>query len=209
MIFLVGFGAYGLVLFGGKTAIASNMNFDNFGNAVFTLFQIMSRRGFTDVMLKAGGMRGSSASQLYSFYFVAFNLLTTIFVLILLLATLIRNATESSGQAILTSDQKSWVGLRALLNEVTPSKRSYYMPHIWQTWCYKQAVRKHGNWYRFITAVLVGHVVLLCLQLGPDFDRWNRAQGTSWMVCDYHFRVNGTRLHISSPLTHLCLQSLD
>lgn len=209
MTFLVGFGAYGLVLFGGKTAFASNMNFDNFESAVFTLFQIMSRRGFANVMLKAGGIGGSSASPLYSLYFVAFNLLTTIFVLILLLSTLIRNATETSGQAILTSDQKFWVGLRTLLNKVTPTKQRGYMRYRSQLWCYKRAVRKHGNWYRFITAVLVVHVVLLCLQLGPDFERWNCARGTSWICCDYHFRANGTRPHISSPLAHLCLQSLD
>jgi hypothetical protein len=185
------------------------MNFDNFGNAVFTLFQIMSRRGFANVMLKASGIGGSAASPLYSLYFVAFNLLTTIFVPILLLSTFIRNAIETSGQAILTSEQKSWVGLRTLLNEVTPTKRGASMRSRSQEWCYIRAVRKHGIWYRFVTAVLVVHAVLLCLQIGPDFERWNRARGMSWMCCDYHCRPNGTRLHISSPLAHLCLQSLD
>lgn len=158
-------------------ALPPGMNFNNFGNAIFTLFQIMSRRGLVDLMLSASRIGGTSGPQSYTFYFIAFNLLSTTFVLMLLLSVFIRSANENTGQALLTSGQKSWVGLRTLLQLVNPAILSSNHRSLWRLWCYRQAVMRHNIWYPFVTVVLVLHLILLCIEIGPGHEKWEHVKG--------------------------------
>ena len=160
-------------------------SFDNFGNSLFILFQIVSQEGWTDVMWTAMCSPGRGlqlipyASQGNAVFFIIFNLLGAVFVLTLFVSVFMRNYTEQTGVAFLTADQRSWLELRKLLRQISPSKRPSDKPNQhWRTWCYRIAVKKHGKWQRFMTTILSLHLVLLVMEFYPEVTWWERTRGT-------------------------------
>ncbi|KAN0117387.1 BcCCH1, calcium channel protein [Hyaloscypha variabilis] len=158
-------------------------DFDNFGDSLFILFQIVSQEGWVDVMWSAESITGlglqprAYAAQGNALFFVIFNLMATVFVLTLFISVFMRNYTEQTGVAFLTADQRSWLELRKLLRQVSPSKRpSSTGGKKWKDWCYKRAVRKHGKWQRAVTAALVLHLVLLMVEYWPEPNWWDEAR---------------------------------
>ena len=161
-------------------------DFDNFGGALFLLFQIVSLEGWIDVMWSAQSITGvftqpsPFSRQGNAVYFVIFNLLGAVFVLTLFVSVFMRNYTEQTGVAYLTTDQRSWLELRKLLTQISPSKRSAKKEDErtkWKQWCYKLAVQKSGKWQRTVTTVLIFHLVLLCLEWYPSNGPWLRTRG--------------------------------
>lgn len=161
-------------------------SFDNFGDSLFILFQIVSQEGWIDVMWRAVSITGKNM-QLQDFnrpgnaiFFVVFNLLGAVFVLTLFVSVFMRNYTEQTGVAYLTTDQRSWLELRKLLRQISPSKRppTSGTGETWRQWCYRRAVRKTGRWQRFVTMVLVFHLILLCSESYPEPFWWGRTRGT-------------------------------
>lgn len=159
----------------------SYYDFDNFGSALFILFQIVSQEGWIDVMWSAQSITGlftqpgDFVSQGNAIYFVIFNLLGAVFVLTLFVSVFMRNYTEQTGVAFLTTDQRSWLELRKLLKQISPSKRSSkkeYERAKWKQWCYRLAVQKTGRWQKAVTSVLVFHLILLCLEWYPSHTLW-------------------------------------
>ncbi|KUJ20384.1 BcCCH1, calcium channel protein [Mollisia scopiformis] len=158
-------------------------SFDNFGSALFILFQIVSQEGWVDVMWSAESITGrglqpaSYAAQGNAMFFVIFNLLATVFVLTLFISVFMRNYTEQTGVAFLTADQRSWLELRKLLRQVSPSKRPLSTEgNKFKDWCYKRAVRKHGRWHQAMTIVLVLHLLLLLVEYYPEPAWWDSAR---------------------------------
>lgn len=159
-------------------------NFDNFGNSLFILFQIVSQEGWIDVMWSAMSVNGkghqpqSYRSQGNAIFFIIFNLLGAVFVLTLFVSVFMRNYTEQTGVAFLTADQRSWLELRKLLRQISPSKRpSNKSEQPWKAWCYRIAVKKHGKWQQFLTAILFAHLLLLVLQFYPEGRAWQTVRG--------------------------------
>ncbi|PNS19004.1 hypothetical protein CAC42_6099 [Sphaceloma murrayae] len=177
----------------------SYYSFDDFGGALFILFQIVSQEGWIDVMWSGQSITGiftqpsPFASQGNAVFFVIFNLLGAVFVLTLFVSVFMRNYTEQTGVAFLTTEQRSWLELRKLLRQVSPSKRpsSKKQRESWQEWCYKRSVKKNGRWQRSITALLVGHVILLCLEWYPDRSNWLRIRDFMFlcMTCVYMINI--------------------
>jgi hypothetical protein len=160
--------------------------FDDFASSLFILFQIVSQEGWIDVMWSAMGIGGvgkqfqAFASQGNAIFFVIFNLLASVFVLTLFVSVFMRNYTEQTGVAFLTADQRSWLELRKLLRQISPSKRpSNKSESRWRAWCYKIAIKKHGKWQRFLTIVLFLHLVILCLETYPESQTWDQIRGKS------------------------------
>lgn len=160
-------------------------DFDNFAKAIFILFQIVSQEGWTDANWSGMSITGvftqpsPYASKINAIYFVIFNLLGAVFVLTLFVSVFMRNYTEQTGVAFLTTDQRSWLELRKLLRQVSPSKRpsSTKQRETWEDWCYRRAVRKTGRWQRGITGVLILHLFLLCLEWYPGYGPWIKTRG--------------------------------
>ncbi|KAI9882279.1 MAG: hypothetical protein M1823_005974 [Watsoniomyces obsoletus] len=166
-----------------RTASNPSYNFDDFGSALFILFQIVSQEGWIDVMWSAQSITGRDrqprpfASQGNAIYFIVFNLLGAVFVLTLFVTVFMRNYTEQTGVAFLTAEQRSWLEMRKLLRQISPSKRPSNKPNQrWRDWCYRQAIKKHGKWQRFITFVLLLHLVLLILEFYPSVSWWDRTR---------------------------------
>jgi uncharacterized membrane protein YgcG len=158
----------------------TNYDFDTFGDSLFLLFQIVSQEGWVDVMWSAQSITGVFtqpawfAQQGNAAFFVIFNLLGAVFVLTLFVSVFMRNYTEQTGVAFLTSEQRSWLELRRLLRQVAPSKRPNPNQNRkqWQAWCYRCAVTKNGAWQRSVTVVLILHLILLCCEFYPEPKWW-------------------------------------
>ncbi|KAI9844230.1 MAG: calcium channel protein [Sclerophora amabilis] len=175
----------------------SYYDFDNFGGALFILFQIVSQEGWTDVMWSAESIIGPQsqprpfASQGNALFFVVFNLLGAVFVLTLFVSVFMRNYTEQTGVAFLTAEQRSWLELRKLLQQISPSKRPSNKPNRkWREWCYRQAVKKHGPWQRFVTFVLFLHLALLVIEYYPMSTWWNRVRDFLFLAFTVFYIVN-------------------
>jgi voltage-dependent calcium channel len=165
--------------------VASNpyFSFDDFASSLFTLFQIVSQEGWIDVSFAAQAITGRGmqpqplATQGNALFFVVFNLLATVFVLTLFISVFMRNYTEQTGVAFLTAEQRSWLELRKLLRQISPSKSSYHdSEKSWKKWCHKRAIEKRGKWYLAITFVLILHLVLLVAEFQGEPDWWTNAR---------------------------------
>ena len=159
-------------------------SFDNFGSSLSILFQIVSQEGWTDVMWQAMSAAGRGFqpqpkhSQGNAVFFIIFNLLGAVFVLTLFVSVFMRNYTEQTGVAFLTADQRSWLELRKLLRQISPSKRpSSKSDTGFRGFCYRIAVKKHGRWQRLLTTVLFLHLLLLVLEFYPEPYWWQRLRG--------------------------------
>jgi hypothetical protein len=165
-------------------------DFDSFGGSLFILFQIVSQEGWTDVMWSGQSVTGiftqpnNFATQGNAVYFIVFNLLGAVFILTLFVSVFMRNYSEQTGVAFLTAEQRSWLELRKLLRQVSPSKRPSPKEkrETWREWCYRRAVTKTGRWQRSITALLVVHLILLMLEFYPEPSAWGRARDYAFLV---------------------------
>lgn len=159
-------------------------DFDNFGDSLFILFQIVSQEGWTDVRESAMSITGVGTQPddfnqaENGLFFVVFNLLGSVFVLTLFVSVFMRNYTEQTGVAFLTAEQRSWLELRKHLRQISPSKRSLGDKNKkWKMWCYRIAVKKHGHWARCVTTMLLLHLLLLVLEFYPDNFIWDILRG--------------------------------
>ena len=172
-------------------------NFDDFGNSLFILFQIVSQEGWTDVMWSAMQAAGAKmqprdfASQGNAVFFIIFNLLGAVFVLTLFVSVFMRNYTEQTGVAFLTADQRSWLELRKALRQISPSKRpSNTGGQEWRQWCYRIAVKKHGRWQRWLTFILTCHLILLILEFYPTISWWERTRDYLFLAFTLFYIAN-------------------
>ncbi|KJZ71205.1 hypothetical protein HIM_09411 [Hirsutella minnesotensis 3608] len=165
--------------------VASNpyFDFDDFGSSLFTLFQIVSQEGWTDVSFTAQSIVGKGkqpqdlVAQGNALFFVVFNLMATVFVLTLFISVFMRNYTEQTGVAFLTAEQRSWLELRKLLRHISPSKSSYNESEkALKKWCHKRAIEKRGKWYQTITIVLVFHLLLLVAEFRSEPEWWEKTR---------------------------------
>jgi hypothetical protein len=155
-------------------------SFDDFAASLFILFQIVSQEGWVDVSFAVQSITGRGlqpqpmASRGNALFFVVFNLLGTVFVLTLFISVFMRNYTEQTGVAFLTAEQRTWLELRKLLRQISPSRSSYdESEKKWKKWCHKRAIEKRGKWYTAITIVLVLHLTLLLLEYYPEPEWWS------------------------------------
>lgn len=172
-------------------------DFDNFGDALFILFQIVSQEGWTDVQSSAMSITGKGNQPEdgnvpeNGMLFVVFNLLGSVFVLTLFVSVFMRNYTEQTGVAFLTAEQRGWLELRKHLRQVSPSKRSFQNnSKSWRVWCYRVAVKKHGRWARCVTTILLLHLLLLVLEFYPDHPIWEIVREILFFVFNFFYIAN-------------------
>ena len=172
-------------------------DFDDFGSSLFILFQIVSQEGWTDVSFSAQVITGRGLQpQDFSaignaMFFVVFNLMGTVFVLTLFISVFMRNYTEQTGVAFLTAEQRSWLELRKLLRQISPSRTSYHETgKKWKKWCHKRAIEKRGKWYTGITVVLVLHLILLMLEYYPEPRWWTNTRNIIFLVFTFIYMAN-------------------
>ena len=68
----------------------------------------------------------------------------------------------SSGMALLTTEQRSWVDLSKYIKAQTPSQLPKRKPSDgFRAWCYDRATDKYGWWARAFTLLYYLHILLL------------------------------------------------
>lgn len=184
--------------------VAANQyySFDDFGSSLFILFQIVSQEGWVDVSFMAQSITGvgmqpqDGATQGNAAFFVVYNLLGTVFVLTLFISVFMRNYTEQTGVAYLTAEQRSWLELRKLLRQISPSKTSYdESKQKWKKWCHKRAIEKRGRWYVGVTVVLVFHLILLLFEFYDEPVWWTNLRDALFFVFTLFYMTNvGVRI---------------
>ncbi|KAF7588841.1 calcium channel protein [Aspergillus hancockii] len=172
-------------------------DFDNFGDSLFILFQIVSQEGWVDVQESAMAITGvgmqpqDAVAPENGLFFVVFNLLGAVFVLTLFVSVFMRNYTEQTGVAFLTAEQRSWLELRKLLKQVSPSKRSFdNKSRKWKMWCYRIAVKKHGRWARCVSTILVLHILLLVLEYYPEPKIFEYCRDVLFLIFNFFYAAN-------------------
>ncbi|EFX01203.1 calcium channel subunit cch1 [Grosmannia clavigera kw1407] len=179
--------------------VASNpyFSFDDFGASLVVLFEIVSQEGWVDVSFQAQAITGTGlqpqfgAAQGNAVFFIVFNLLATVFILTLFISVFMRNYTEQTGVAFLTGDQRSWLELRKLLRQISPSKSSYDdSKNRLKRWCHKRAIEKRGKWYLGITVVLVVHLILLVLEYAGEPMWWSNTRDYLFLALTLVYMVN-------------------
>jgi hypothetical protein len=200
------FGEYNNTPFSGNwpvlsPRVASNpwFSFDDFGSSLFILFQIVSQEGWVDVSFAAQAITGrglqprDGVARGNAMFFVAFNLLATVFVLTLFISVFMRNYTEQTGVAFLTTEQRSWLEMKKLLRQISPSRTSYDdSKNEWKKWCHKRAIEKRGMWYMGITGVLVLHLILLLSEFYKEPEWWTRTRDIAFLVFTLIYIANIT-----------------
>ncbi|KAF6838429.1 calcium channel subunit cch1 [Colletotrichum musicola] len=175
----------------------SYFSFDDFASSLFILFQIVSQEGWTDVSFASQAVTGRGLQpqelnrQGNAMFFVVFNLLATVFVLTLFISVFMRNYTEQTGVAFLTAEQRSWLELRKLLRQISPSKSSYdESEKSWKKWCHKRAIEKRGKWYTAVTYVLVCHLLLLLLEYHGEPQWWTDSRDGLFLAFTLVYMAN-------------------
>lgn len=181
--------------------VASNnwYSFDDFGSSLFILFQIVSQEGWVGVSFAAQAITGRGlqpqhgVAQGNAMFFVAFNLLATVFILTLFISVFMRNYTEQTGVAFLTTEQRSWLEMKKLLRQISPSKTSYDdSTSRWKKWCHKRAIEKRGKWYMSVTGVLVLHLILLLSEYYREPVWWTQTRNIAFFVFILIYMANIT-----------------
>jgi hypothetical protein len=109
--------------------------------------------------------------------------MATVFVLTLFISVFMRNYTEQTGVAFLTAEQRSWLELRKLLRQISPSKSSYSESEkSWKKWCHKRAIEKRGKWYQAITIALVCHLLLLMTEFSSEPFWWTKTREVLFLL---------------------------
>jgi voltage-dependent calcium channel len=175
-------------------------NFDDFPSSLFILFQIVSQEGWVDVSFALQSIVGRGLQPVFlaangqpgnALFLVVFNLMATVFILTLFISIFMRNYTELTGVAFLTADQRSWLELRKLLRQISPSKSSYdESKRKWKKWCHKRAIEKRGKWYTFITCVLIVHLILLLSEYATEPAWWTKTRDVIFLVFTLTFIAN-------------------
>ncbi|KAJ6167884.1 hypothetical protein N7497_000727 [Penicillium chrysogenum] len=207
MSFLIPFAIYGVNLFNGQMTscndarhtIGTCLLHEWLGTPIMTstilaipffiLFQIVSQEGWVDVQEAAMSIKGKMiqpqdlVAPENGLFFVVFNLLGAVFVLTLFVSVFMRNYTEQTGVAYLTAEQRSWLELRKLLRQISPSKRSFDdKSQTLRLWCYRISVKKHGRWAWFVTCVLVVHLLLLVVEYYPEPPWWEMVRSIIFLI---------------------------
>ncbi|KAL1865499.1 calcium channel protein [Diaporthe australafricana] len=172
-------------------------SFDDFGSSLFILFQIVSQEGWIDVSFAAQSITGMGKQPVYgvaqgnAVFFIIYNLLGTVFVLTLFISVFMRNYTEQTGVAYLTTEQRSWLELRKRLRQISPSKTSYDdAKQNWKKWCHKRAIEKKGKWYTSITIVLGLHLLLLLVEYYGEPLWWTNTRDAIFFLFTLIYMAN-------------------
>ncbi|KAI8096858.1 Ion transport protein-domain-containing protein [Halteromyces radiatus] len=144
-------------------------SFDDFWSSLLILFEIASGEGWVDVMETSMSIAGKDltqqqdASQLYAIFFMVYNLAGSVFVISLFLGIILENFAKRNGSAYLTAEQRRWLDLKKLLSQIRPAKRPKQIPvNVIRKKCFDLVVDKRGRFYKWMTAVIVLNILVLC-----------------------------------------------
>ncbi|KAG1701408.1 Sodium leak channel non-selective protein [Nymphon striatum] len=133
-------------------------NYDNLGNAMLALFEVLSFKGWLDirdVLLQRLG-------HVHAIYIHVFVFLGCMIGLTLFVGVVIANYSENKGTALLTVDQRRWCDLKKRLKIAQPLHLPP-RPETSKFRAYIYDITQHIAFKRFIAVSVLGNSGLLCV----------------------------------------------
>lgn len=159
-----------------RSVVKPYYDFDNFGHSFLILFEIISLEGWTDVLKTTMSIQGPgmnlewAASVNNSAFLVLYNFISTVFILTLFIAVIIKNYSRTTGTAFLTQEQRAWAEAEKILKLVKPSIVPVYVREgTWREYCYRVVTNRKGKWNKFLAGLLFIHLIILCLEWYPQY----------------------------------------
>lgn len=159
-----------------RSVVKPYYDFDTFGHSFLILFEIISLEGWTDVLKTMMSIKGPGlnmelfASVNNSAFLVLYNFISTVFILTLFIAVIIKNYSRTTGTAFLTQEQRAWAEAEKILKLVKPSIVPVYVREgSRREYCYRIVINRKGKWNRFLVGLLFAHLVLLCVEWYPQY----------------------------------------
>ncbi|XP_059160576.1 sodium leak channel NALCN-like isoform X2 [Physella acuta] len=140
-----------------------NFNFDNIGNAMLALFEVLSLEGWLevrDVIIDRVGP--AEAIYIHFFVFIGYMIGLTLFV-----GVVIANYGENKGTALLTVDQRRWLDLKGRIKLAQPlhipprPERNAFRAFIYD-------ITQHLYFKRFIVFLVIANCLMLSVPWKDD-----------------------------------------
>ncbi|KAK9450037.1 Ion transport protein-domain-containing protein [Limtongia smithiae] len=150
-------------------------SFDNFGQSISILFQIISLEGWTDVLESTQDVTGTGLNPqvdhswyngifVWGFVFISIGLITTLFI-----GAVIQNYTMKTGSGYLTTKQRSFKEMQNILSTVKPSRTGRKPAQSpWRLKCYNSAVKRRSKLNRVLSTNLIITAIVLCTEYYPS-----------------------------------------
>lgn len=144
------------------------LNFDDFTSSLFSLFEILSLEGWTDLLDNIISITSyGEPSKLFAspgngafvilFIFVSMTLIINLFI-----AIIIDNYSVKTGVAYLNNNQYGWYEVKKVLSKVRPSKRRDDSDMTnYQSRIYSFITKKNGIWQWTYRSLLFAHFMTL------------------------------------------------
>ncbi|KAG7696870.1 hypothetical protein KL950_001797 [Ogataea haglerorum] len=180
-----------------KAYVNPYLNFDDFGNSLSSLFQIISLEGWTDLLLNLMNItvRGQPpktfASPGNGFFVIIFIFCSIVIILNLFVSVIINNYSVQTGTAFLNDKQRAWYEVKRVLSHVHPSKRKDESSmNSFRKAYYHLVVNKNRTYTHIVNGFYFLHVLGLLVEFYPA----NRAENnfryvittfsTTGLACD-------------------------
>ncbi|EAZ63770.2 calcium channel protein, partial [Scheffersomyces stipitis CBS 6054] len=173
------------------------LEFNRFGTAFSTLFEIVSLEGWVDLLQNVMASTGvgtppeKNATPINGVFIILFNFTSIIFILTLFVSVIISNYSKTTGRAYLTHDQIAWYQVKKILSQVKPSRRKDAAQlSLFRKFCYKMTVEKNRYWNIILTSVLFLHVLALLLECFPSYYTLNNFRFAIYTITATLFTIN-------------------
>ncbi|XP_055869131.1 sodium leak channel NALCN-like isoform X2 [Biomphalaria glabrata] len=143
-----------------------NFNFDNIGNAMLALFEVLSLEGWLEVRDVISSRVGiAEAIYIHFFVFIGYMIGLTLFV-----GVVIANYGENKGTALLTVDQRRWLDLKGRIKLAQP----LHIPprperNMFRTLVYD--ITQHLYFKRFIVFLVIANCLMLSVPWKDDANK--------------------------------------
>ncbi|KAK9388500.1 Ion transport protein-domain-containing protein [Lipomyces mesembrius] len=163
-------------------------SFDQFSQSISVLFQIISLEGWNNVLQSAEDVVGVGLNQqtnnsVYNGIFVyLFNFISIAFIATLFITVIMQNYAMKTGVGFLTSKQRAFLEIQKILEQVRPSRTGQRPKNRFRRYCYNRTVARGGSWNKYVTAILLIQVVVLCSEYYPSLVSLDRVRDSLYLV---------------------------
>ena len=218
IIFWLVFAIIGVDLFAGKLHCCSNssfpsrsecekngfnwvnsrFNFDNIGEAMITLFVVISQESWPTRMNEGIDAKGidmcpeKNFNPLASIYYITYLVLGNFFLINLFTAVVFekfnnaKRKTVSPAYAFLNNNQILWMEMQKLIIESSPTIEIFKAPTSWlRKWSYWMSKSKYFE--VFVMAIIILNIVVMCLPYYEASETYMKNLDYINQACTYFF----------------------
>ncbi|KAJ3343634.1 calcium channel protein [Gonapodya sp. JEL0774] len=167
-------------------------SYDNFGQALLTVFQLASTEGWTQEMFFAMNVVGidkqpqSLASPHFALYYVGVLCIASILGLNLFVGIMVNHFELMAGTSLLTNDQRRWLDLQRHLSLVRPSGRSAKpdpRKSPFKSFCYDLVADKNSKFQTLVTSTIIFNAIIILSEFDGNPTWTVKARAVLYTIC--------------------------